>query len=47
MGRREGVKMKLLNDYKIRSILIGFITVIMLSGRSAEADFTFGTPINM
>jgi len=39
--------MKLLNDYKIRLVLIGFIAVIMLSGRSAEADFTFGTPINM
>jgi Tol biopolymer transport system component len=36
--------MKRLNDLRMRLVLIGIVTVIVLGGGSAKADFTFGEP---
>ena len=33
--------------YRMRFVLLGFATSIMLGGRSTNADFTFGTPTNL
>ena len=39
--------MKQLNDYKTRLMLVGFVAAIVIGGRNANADFTFGTPTNL
>ena len=40
--------MKLLINYStIRFVLVGVVTVIVLGAGSAQADFTFGTPMNL
>jgi len=31
----------------MRSVLVGFVTVIVINGGSARADFTFGEPVNL
>jgi len=31
----------------MRLVLVGFVAVVMLSGESANADFTFGEPVNL
>ena len=46
-GQKGRCKMKWLNGYRIRFVLIGFVAAIVLSGGSAYADFSFGTPTNM
>jgi len=39
--------MRLLSDYRIKLMLVGFVAVVVLGGRSARADFTFGKPTNL
>ena len=39
--------MKSLNDYRMRLIFVGFVAVMVFSGGSAKADFTFGEPTNL
>ncbi|MFC1794658.1 hypothetical protein ACFL3Q_13840, partial [Planctomycetota bacterium] len=39
--------MKWLNCAEIRLVLVGFVVAIVLGGGSANADFTFGTPVNL
>ena len=40
--------MKWFNGDRIRLVLVGFITAIVFaSGRSAKAEFAFGTPTNL
>jgi hypothetical protein len=39
--------MKWLNCARIRLVLVGIVAAIMLGGRSAYADFTFGEPTNL
>ncbi|KPL21639.1 MAG: hypothetical protein AMJ75_09610 [Phycisphaerae bacterium SM1_79] len=39
--------MKLLNGYRIRFVLVGFVASIVLSGGNARADFTFGEPTDL
>ena len=39
--------MRLLSDYRIKLMLVGFVAVVVLGGRSARADFTFGEPTNL
>ena len=39
--------MKRLNDLRMRLVLIGIVTVIVLSGGSVRADFTFGEAANL
>jgi Tol biopolymer transport system component len=39
--------MKLLNAYKIRLVLAGFLAAIVIGGDNASADFTFGEPVNL
>jgi uncharacterized protein (TIGR02246 family) len=40
--------MKWLNGYRIKLVLLGFVVGLMVGGgRSAKADFTFGTPTNL
>ena len=39
--------MKLLNGYGMRIVLIGVVAAIMLGGKTANADFTFGEPTNL
>ena len=46
-GQKGRCKMKWLNDYKMRLVLIGVVAAIVTGGGSANADFTFGTPTNM
>jgi hypothetical protein len=36
--------MKLLNGYRMRLVLVGFVAVIMLGGGRVKADFIFGVP---
>ncbi|MFC1634414.1 hypothetical protein ACFL5Z_06190 [Planctomycetota bacterium] len=36
-----------LNNYRIRSLIIGIAAVIVIGGGSAKADFTFGEPTNL
>jgi hypothetical protein len=45
---RKGTKMKCLNCYKVRLVLVVFLAVIVFSvGGVANADFTFGEPVNL
>ena len=39
--------MKWSNVYRMRLFLVGFVTISVLGGRSAKADFTFGEPTNL
>ena len=39
--------MKWLNGYRIRLVLFGFVATIVLGGRGAKADFTFGEITNL
>ena len=39
--------MKLSNDNRVKSMLVGLVAVIVLGGGSAKADFTFGEPTNL
>jgi len=39
--------MKWWNGYRMRLILTGFVTAMVLGGGSAKADFTFGEPIEL
>jgi hypothetical protein len=39
--------MKLLDGYRMRLVLVGVVAVIVVSGGSAKADFTFGEPVNL
>jgi len=39
--------MKWLNDSKITLLLLAFVLALMLTARSANADFTFGAPTNV
>jgi len=39
--------MKLLDGYRIRLVLVGFVAAIVLGGGSVRADFTFGEPTNL
>jgi hypothetical protein len=42
----KGAKMSTKND-RIRLVAVGIIAVIVVSGGSAKADFTFGEPVNL
>jgi hypothetical protein len=47
-GRKERCVMRLLNCTKIRIVLVGFVTAILIGGGgNAHADFVFGTPTNL
>jgi hypothetical protein len=39
--------MRRLNCYRIRLMLVVFVAAIVLGGRIAKADFTFGEPVNL
>ena len=39
--------MEPLDNYKVRLLLVGLVTVMVLGGGLANADFTFGTPTNL
>jgi len=39
--------MKRLDVYRIRLLLVGVFAAIVLGGGSAQADFTFGEPVNL
>jgi len=39
--------MKRLNEYRMKMILFGFVAVIVLGSRKANADFTFSEPTNL
>lgn len=39
--------MRLLNGYRIKLVLCGFMVAVLLGGGSSKADFTFGTPENL
>jgi len=39
--------MKWLNAKRLRLVLVGIMSVVMLGGGSAKADFTFGDPTNL
>jgi len=40
--------MKWLNGYRMRLVLVGFVAAVVLGGgRRANADFTFGEPVNL
>jgi len=39
--------MKRLNDSKIKLLLVAFVVALMLTATSANADFTFGEPVNI
>jgi hypothetical protein len=40
-------KMKWLENYRIGSVLVGFVIFFGLAGGDAKADFVFGTPTNL
>ena len=44
IGKKGRFKMKWLNGYRIRLVLVGFVAAIVFGGGRANADFTFGTP---
>jgi len=46
-GQKERFKMKWLNGYRIRLVLVAFVAAIVIGGGHANADFTFGDPTNM
>jgi len=39
--------MEWLNGYKMKTVLVGCVAVVVLGGGSANADFTFGEPTNL
>ena len=39
--------MERLNGYRMRIVLIGVVAAIVLGGKTAKADFTFGEPTNL
>lgn len=39
--------MKLLNDYRKKLVVVGFVAAIVLGGGSVKGDFTFGEPVNV
>jgi len=41
------MKMKWLNGYRMKLILLGFVSALVLNGGSVNADFTFGEPTNL
>jgi hypothetical protein len=39
--------MERLNGYRMRLMLLGVVVTVLLGGRLAKADFTFGEPVNL
>ena len=39
--------MKRSSDYRIRLVLVGIVAAIVFGGGHAQADFTFGEPVNL
>ena len=46
-GGKERCKMKMLNGYRMRLLLIGVMAGMVFGGGTAKADFTFGEPVNL
>jgi hypothetical protein len=46
-GQKGRCNMEWLNGFRMRLMLVVFVTAVVLSGRNANADFVFGTSTNL
>ena len=46
-GQKGRCSMKLLNDNRMRLVVVGVVAAMVLGGGNAKADFTFGEPVNL